>query len=73
MVNIGCFSVANANGTFVPTAVLEEINGTRIGIHCFSFLDSMMVNMKAEWAGNLIAADLIQSVTATGSEDSIQC
>ena len=47
MVNIGCFSVVNANGTFVPTAVLEETRGKRIGIHnmhigilfCFNCLD----------------------------------
>lgn len=74
MVNIGCFSVANANGTFVPTAVLDGISERRIGIHsqysCWDFvfvsdrLDRMTVNMRAEWAGNLLAADLDQSGTA---------
>ena len=81
MVNTGCFSVANANGTFGPTAILEEISGRRIGVHsqytcwdfcfCFDCLDRITVNMRVEWAGDLIAADLDQSVTAGKSKDSI--
>ena len=39
----------------------------------FEYLGRMTVNMGAEWAGNLLAADLSQSVIAGESEDSICC
>ena len=44
-----------------------------LGFSLFEYLGRMTVNMGAEWAGILLAADLNQSVIAGESEDSIYC
>ena len=44
-----------------------------LGFSFFAYLGRMTVNMGAEWAGNLLAADLSRSVIAGESEDSICC